>query len=94
MQTLAQSGVPLLLTGRHALMAHGCPEGKPVAEIECAISSDDETQINEHFVRDEWTIVYRTPFFAKFRLLSTGTPVIRVLFLDPTTFEQLHADSV
>ncbi len=93
MQTLAQSGVSLLLTGRHALMAHGFPAQETTAEIECAISSDDEALINEHFTRHEWSIVYRTPFFAKFRLLSTGTPVIRVLFLDPTTFGHLHADS-
>jgi hypothetical protein len=93
LQTLEKSGVPLLMTGQHALIAHGFAGKNPGNEVECAISTDDETLIYEYFTRNEWSIVYRTPFFAKFRLLSTGTPVIRVLFLDPTTFGQLRADS-
>ena len=93
LETLAKSGVPLLLTGRHALLAHGAPSEVPDNECECAISADSEKLINEHFARNQWSVVYRTPFFAKFRLLSTGTPVIKVLFLDATTFGQLLAAS-
>ncbi|MEO7318321.1 MAG: hypothetical protein ABIZ56_04975 [Chthoniobacteraceae bacterium] len=93
LQTLATSGVPLLLTGQHALLAHGCPREVADNECECAISGENEPLLGDHFARNQWNVVYRTPFFAKFRLLSTGTPVIKVLFLDATTFGQLRAAS-
>ena len=93
LESLAKSGVPLLLTGRHALLAHGCPQEVAENECECAISGENESLITAHFARNQWNAVYRTPFFAKFRLLSTGTPVIKVLFLDATTFGQLRAAS-
>ena len=93
LQTLATSGVPLLLTGQHALLAHGCPRGAADNECECAICGENETLLGDHFARNQWNLVYRTPFFSKFRLLSTGTPVIKVLFLDATTFSQLRAAS-
>jgi hypothetical protein len=93
LQTLANSGVPLLMTGQHARIAHGCEREIASNEIECAISADDEARMSEHFARNEWNIVYRTPFFSKFRLLSTGTPVIKVLFLDATTFGRMLAES-
>lgn len=89
LQTLAKSGVPLLLTGRHALVAHGCLRAITDNECECAIAAENEKAITDSLAGDQWSAVYRTPFFAKFRLLSSGTPVIRVLFLDPTTFSQL-----
>lgn len=93
LQTLARSSVPLLLTGPHALQAHGCSIDLSESECECAIAAESEPLMNEHFARNQWNVVYRTPFFAKFRLLSTGTPVIKVLFLDPTTFGQLQGAS-
>ena len=93
LQTLAKCGVPLLVTGPHAFHAHSSPDDAVFNDCECAIAADDETKLADYFTRNEWNIVYRTPFFAKFRLLSTGTPVIKVLFLDPTTFGQLLAGS-
>ena len=93
LESLAKSGVPYLLTGKHALRAHGCPLEIADNECECAISAENESLIGAHFTRNQWNAVYRTPFFAKFRLLSTGTPVIKVLFLDSTTFGQLRAAS-
>ena len=93
LQTLATSGVPLLLTGQHALLAHGCPREVVDNECECAISAENESLLGDHFARHQWNVVYRTPFFSKFRLLSTGTPIIKVLFLDATTFGQLRAAS-
>ena len=81
-----------MLTGHHALSAHGCPG--EVIETECAIDSSDRERFAEHLTGGQWSPVYRTPFFAKFRLLSTGTPVIKVLFLDSTTFALLVQNSV
>ena len=93
LEILAKCSAPLLLTGPHACLAHTSPEDVSYNECECAIDAGTEAQITEHFARNEWNIVYRTPFFAKFRLLSTGTPVIKVLFLDATTFGKLREDS-
>lgn len=93
LESLAKSGVPHLLTGQHALLAHGCPREIPDNECECAISGINESLLTAHFTRNQWNAVYRTPYFAKFRLLSTGTPVIKVLFLDAATFEQMRAMS-
>ena len=81
------------MTGAHALLAHGCPRDIAGVDCECAIDAADEASIGAHFGLSEWNAVYRTPFFAKFRLLSTGTPVIKVMFLDATTFGRLRADS-
>ena len=81
------------MTGPHAFHAHTSPEDVSYAECECAIAAETEAAMTEHFARNEWNIVYRTPFFAKFRLLSTGSPVVKVLFLDATTFGQLREAS-
>ena len=94
MQTLAKCSVPFLLTGTHAFLAHTNPEDTSFDEVECAINAEQEAQITEHFGSNEWSLVYRTPLFAKFRLLSTGTPTVKVLFLDPTTFEKLREGSL
>ena len=93
LETLATCGVPLLMTGAHALLAHGCPRDTTGVDCECAIDAADEAGIGTYFALNGWNAVYRTPFFAKFRLLSTGTPVIKVMFLDATTFAKLRADS-
>ena len=93
LQTLATCGVPLLMTGAHALLAHGCPRDLADVDCECAIDAADEAGIGTDLSLNGWNAVYRTPFFAKFRLLSTGTPVIKVLFLDATTFAKLRGDS-
>ena len=93
LEILAKCSVPLLLTGAHAHLAHTSPEDVAYNECECAIDAGTEAPVTAHFARSEWNIVYRTPFFAKFRLLSTGTPVIKVLFLDATTFGKLCEDS-
>lgn len=85
--------MPFLLTGSHAFLAHTSPEDTSFDEVECAIDAGQEAQVTEHFGSNEWSIVYRTPFFAKFRLLSTGTPIVKVLFLDSTTFEKLREGS-
>ena len=93
LEILSKCSVPLLLTGTHAHLAHTSPDDVTYNECECAIDAATEAEITEHFARNEWNIVYRTPFFAKFRLLSTGTPIIKVLFLDATTFGKLRDDS-
>ena len=93
LEILAKCSVPLLLTGPHTYLAHTSTDEVACNECECAIDAGTEAPVTEHFARNEWNIVYRTPFFAKFRLLSTGTPVIKVLFLDPTTFGKLRDDS-
>ena len=94
MLTIAECERHVLITGLHALVAHGVAVEVSDDECECAIATDDETAVTEHFIRSEWNVVYRTPFFAKFRLLSTGTPVTKILFFDPTTFGQLYAGSI
>ena len=86
-QTLAGSGVPLLIIGSHAVNAHGCPcEHR---ELECALAATNEAHFAEYLGLGGWNMVYRTQFFAKYRLLSTGTPVLKAMFLDPVTFERL-----
>ena len=86
-QILADSGVPLLVTGSHAVKAHGAASGS--TELECAITAANEARFAHYVGLAGWNMVYRTQFFAKYRLLSTGNPEIKVLFLDPTTFERL-----
>lgn len=82
------------MTGAHALVAHGSPRSTDGAECECAIDAADEARIGAFLALNGWNAVYRTPFFAKFRLLSTGTPVIKLLFLDATTFGRLRTDGM
>ena len=90
-QVLADSGVPLLIIGSHAVNAHGCPCEHP--ELECAVAAASEARFAEYLGLGGWNMVYRTQFFAKYRLLSTGTPVIKAMFLDDITFERLLAGS-
>ena len=91
--TLAECELQVLITGPHAMVAHGVGNEVEGEDCECAIAAENEEAVTGHFARSDWNVVYRTPFFAKFRLLSTGTPVIKVLFLDATTFGQLRAAS-
>ena len=88
-QVLANSGVPLLIVGSHAMDAHGC--SGPVTALECAIAAPSEAKFAHYVGLAGWNMVYRTQFFAKYRLLSTGNPVIKVMFLDATTFDRLRA---
>ena len=88
-QVLADSGVPLLIIGSQAVNAHGCPGD--TTTLECAISAASEAGFAHYVGLSGWNMVYRTQFFAKFRLLTTGSPEIKVMFLDATTFERLMA---
>ena len=92
--SLAECELHVLITGPHALVAHGVGHEVEGEDCECAIAAENEEAVTGHFARSDWNVVYRTPFFAKFRLLSTGTPVIKVLFFDPTTFGQLYEGSI
>ena len=88
-QVLADSGVPLLLIGGHAVDAHG--GSGDTAELACAIAAGNEAKFTHYAGLTGWNTVYRTQFFTKFRLLSTGSPVIKVMFLDDTTFARMLA---
>ena len=88
-QVLADSGVPLLIIGGHAVNAHG--GSGDTAEVECAIAAASEAKFAHYVSLAGWNMVYRTQFFAKYRLLSTGSPEMKVMFLDPTTFDRLLA---
>ena len=87
-QVLADSGVPLLLIGGHAVDAHG--GSGDTSELECAIAAASEAKFAHYVGLSGWNMIYRTQFFSKFRLLSTGSPVIKVMFLDDTTFGRMH----
>ena len=88
-QVLADSGVPLLIIGGNAENAHGA--SGDTTELECAIAAASEAKLAHYVGLSGWNMVYRTQFFAKYRLHGTGNPEIKVMFLDPTTFERLLA---
>ena len=91
-QVLSECGVPLLVIGPHAAVAHHC--ACETRELECAITTSSESTFGHYLALNGWNTVYRTPFFSKYRQLSTGNPVIKVKFLDATTFQRLVAASV
>ncbi len=88
-QILADSGVPLLIVGGHAVNALG--GSGDTAELECAIAATNETKLAHYVGLTGWNMVYRTQFFAKYRLFSTGSPEIKMMFLDDTTFARMLA---
>jgi hypothetical protein len=90
-EILAQSGVPLLMIGGHALIAHGCPRD-PV-DFDSVIAAANEVRLRDHLARQQWGEVYRTRFFGKYRPLNQNSPALEVMFVDDTTFEKLLADS-
>ncbi|MDQ3621629.1 MAG: nucleotidyltransferase family protein [Verrucomicrobiota bacterium] len=90
-QLMAESGVPLLLIGGHALHAHGY--SRLTLDFDCLILAGDEARMKGYLENAGWEEVFRTRSFGKYRSLGADASVIDVMFVEAETFTRLSAES-